>query len=193
MQSTIWNTAPSILLLICLGSYGWGMRKFFVKPAGMTSGMRLTALAGTVCAIAHLAVLVLSAVTLERAVLSSALYGSALGLFWWAVATNRRSPLSAVFSPDLPSRLTQDGPYRFVRHPFYCSYMLTWAAGFAATLEPWLLPTVAGMLVLYAGAARHEEGKFSNSELAQAYAEYRRRTGLFVPNPWKLMGATRSR
>ena len=34
---------------------------------------------------------------------------------------------------DTPASLNQSGPYRFVRHPFYTSYSLTWLAAAVAT------------------------------------------------------------
>ncbi len=85
----------------------------------------------------------------------------------------------------------EHGPYRFVRHPFYCSYLLAWAAGFVATAQTWLLPTVAVMLVIYVRAAKLEEEKFTRSPLAGTYERYRSRTGLFLPNPVKLLAPRR--
>ena len=83
------------------------------------------------------------------------------------------------------------GPYRFVRHPFYCSYLLTWAAGVVASAQFWLLPTVAIMLIIYTRAAKLEEEKFTRSPLAETYKSYRTRTGLFLPNPIKMLSLRR--
>jgi protein-S-isoprenylcysteine O-methyltransferase Ste14 len=76
------------------------------------------------------------------------------------------------------------GPYRFVRHPFYCSYLLTWA-------EFRLLPTVTIMLIIYTRAAKLEEEKFTRSSLAETYKSCRTRTGLFLPNPIKMLSLRR--
>jgi len=51
----------------------------------------------------------------------------------------------------------------------------------------WLLPTLAVMLVIYVRAASDGEQKFSRSPLASAYERYRSHTGLFFPNPVKLL------
>jgi protein-S-isoprenylcysteine O-methyltransferase Ste14 len=85
----------------------------------------------------------------------------------------------------------QDGPYRFVRHPFYACYLLTWAAGAIATGRVSLMFTFLTMLVIYASAARMEERKFEGSPLATSYRRYRARTGMFVPSPLKLIEAPR--
>jgi protein-S-isoprenylcysteine O-methyltransferase Ste14 len=194
MMYQLEHALPATLLVFCLSSFAWSMRRFFVQPAGMTPGMRFTSALGFVSAAIHLAtVLWPGTTTPERSVVAAALYVAALGLFWWAIAANRKAPLSAVFSPDLPQHLNDRGPYRFIRHPFYCSYLLTWIAGYVATFAWWLLPTVVAMLALYMRAARLEERKFSSSTLAKSYATYRERTGLFVPNPWKLLSARRIR
>ena len=108
-------------------------------------------------------------------------------MFWWAIKASTAGNLSAIFSPDAPARLVEEGPYRFIRHPLYCSYILTWTAGLIATAQPWLLVTVLVMAVIYLRAAIQEEQKFFHSPLATAYRSYRTRTGLIIPNPWKLV------
>jgi len=124
--------------------------------------------------------------------LGALLYLWSLGLYWWAIRTNSAARLSAAFSSDLPAHLVKDGPYRFIRHPFYCAYALAWSAGAVATARWWLLPTVAVMLFIYWKAAMIEEQKFSRSSLAADYQRYRERTAWLVPNPRKLLLARRS-
>lgn len=182
------------LLLACLVSFGWAMRSFFLRPAGETKGMRLTGTSGVVCALLHIAAIVMTGpIPAARATAAAALYSAALGLFWWAISVNRAQPLSAIFSPDLPEHIMNRGPYRYIRHPLYCSYLLTWMAGTVGTWLWWLIPTVLFMAAIYIQAARAEEAKFLRSSLAQPYREYRARTGLFIPLPWKLFAAGRSR
>ena len=151
--------------------------------------MRATALFGTVFAILHTGTFLLwpASVSRERGCLASAIYLAALLLFWWAIATNRRQPLSAIFSPDHPVHLMTAGPYRLIRHPFYCAYLMVWLAGLVATAKWWLALTIAVMLVIYLRAARFEERKFLDSALARPYRDYQARTGQLLPNPWKLL------
>jgi protein-S-isoprenylcysteine O-methyltransferase Ste14 len=93
--------------------------------------------------------------------------------------------------PEAPlcAHLVEGGPYRLLRHPFYCSYLLAWTAGIAATGRWWLIPTVLVMLAIYVRAARMEEDKFTRSPLAAAYERYRSQTGMLLPNPAKLFRA----
>jgi protein-S-isoprenylcysteine O-methyltransferase Ste14 len=192
MTLFVWRAIGTGLLLGCLGSYGWGMRRFFSQPAGDTAGMAAIRICGLVFAVLHAGALVLTPHIAAGQILAAiSLYLLALGLFWWAIRTNS-CPLSAAFSPDAPQHLVDQGPYRFIRHPFYCSYLLTWTAGVVATRSLWLLPTLAVMLVIYIRAARMEEDKFMRSPLAGPYRRYRSRTGLFLPNPFKLLVARRA-
>jgi len=159
------------------------MRRFFVQPAGSTTGMQITKFCGLGFSVLHLsAILTRSTLSPGQAQLAAVLYLMSLGLFWWSIHANRENPLSAVFSPDLPQHFVKRGPYMWVRHPLYTSYLLTWLAGAIATGRLWLFPSFAVMVMIYWRAARHEEEKFFRSALASVYAAYCSRTGLFLPS-----------
>jgi len=111
-----------------------------------------------------------------------ALYGLSLAFFAWTLRTHRDRPLSAIYSPDLPRHLVREGAYRWVRQPFYASYLMMWAAGVFAAGNAWLSGIVLAMSVLYYRAAQQEENKFMRSELSSAYQDYQRRTGMFFPS-----------
>src|SRR5579872_5802170 len=122
MIVSIWSLLCAALLVICLGSFRWGMIKFFSQPAGSTTGMKVISLCGAGFALLHLAAILLSPGILPAWGMAAALmYLCALGLFWWAISANTPRPLSAAFSPDSPEHLVDRGPYRLMRHPFYCS------------------------------------------------------------------------
>ncbi len=176
-----------MLFIGCFGSFTWGMRRFFSRPLGSNAMMRLVVICGVVSAALHLAALLLPASgTAGRRVLGAALYLAAFLLFWSATAAwGKAGRPSVIGSPDEPSQLMQRGPYRWIRHPFYTSYLLAWSAGWVATGRWWLAPTVLILFGVYVIAALAEEQKFAVSPLAGAYANYRARTGLFIPNPLK--------
>src|SRR5437016_3988791 len=135
-----------VLLVACVSSFGWAMRGFFLQPSGPTAGMRLTRLSGIAALLANLVAIALAkALTVPRVSTGAVLYLISLSLFWWAIRTNRRKPLSAIFSADVPQHIVAEGPYRYIRHPLYCSYVLTWLAGMLATGAWWLAAPVALM------------------------------------------------
>ncbi len=192
MELTSWQWFSAMLLIGCLGSFTWAMRNFFVQPAGSTLGMRIISVSGALSGALHfVAILSQRSITEPRGLAGAILYSCALALFWWAIRANSAVRLSAAFSPDAPVHLVKNGPYRFIRHPFYCSYLLAWGAGVIATARLWLIPTLAVMIVIYLRAAMQEERKFSRSSLAEEYRSYRSRTAWFVPNPMKLLLARR--
>src|SRR5579862_3197436 len=78
---------------------------------------------------------------------------------------------------------TRSGPYRFVRHPIYCSYLLAAIAGLAASADSVLAPSVIMFFAIYFTAARREERRFALGPLATHYAAYARATGMFLPPP----------
>jgi protein-S-isoprenylcysteine O-methyltransferase Ste14 len=103
------------------------------------------------------------------------------GLFVWAVATVRRNRLTAAFSDDAPQELITTGPFRWVRNPFYLSYLLAYAHAALASRSPWALVPLGVMAVVYGTAVVREERKFARSPLADAYRAYARRTRRFLP------------
>jgi protein-S-isoprenylcysteine O-methyltransferase Ste14 len=80
------------------------------------------------------------------------------------------------------------GPYRYIRHPFYAAYNLTWAAGFAATGWWPLAATAVVMGAVYERFARGEERAFLNGPLAREYSDYRRQAGKYFPRIGSVFG-----
>lgn len=178
-------TVPQLAVLLgaasCFASYGWGLARFFTSPSTERRTF-LVKLGTTLSVIVHIAAIVWFYRHGDaRFAAAMAIYALSLWLFWWAVAVNRRRPLSIAYSLDAPQHLMVDGPYALVRHPLYVSYELCWVAGVVATGQWALLATVLGMGWLYHDAARAEEAKFARSGLAGDYARYAARTGRYFP------------
>ena len=77
--------------------------------------------------------------------------------------------------------MTQTGPYRYIRHPFYASYILFWLGCAVATLHPVslaFLVVVSGILI---AVALREERSFVGTPFAADYLSYRRTAGLLWP------------
>ena len=102
-------------------------------------------------------------------------------LFFAAISASRDRKLRFVFDPTHPHSLIASGPYGFVRHPFYVSYVVFWAGWTIAVWSPWALVSLALLIALYVAAARLEERNFAASPLAADYAAYKRRVGFFWP------------
>lgn len=94
---------------------------------------------------------------------------------------NYQKKLTVCYSNDLPEHLMKKGPYKFVRHPFYISYILNYISGFILSLNPISLISVFIMTLLYYHAAKTEENKFKISSLSNEYEIYKKETGMFFP------------
>ena len=164
----------------CFLAFSWGTLRHFRSVGPMPPGMRLV---GGVSVLA-MAVFVwsvlqrpLSAVWLAAPVLSA----GALALFAWTVRATRDEGFALAFAGAQPSSILARGPYRYVRHPFYTSYLLFWLATGVATGSGacWIGPTM--LLACYATAARNEERLIMRSRLATEYSGYMSKTGMFLP------------
>jgi len=106
---------------------------------------------------------------------------AAFALFNWAAVSIRGRTFSYGGNHDIPQFVHSSGPYRYVRNPFYASYLLAELA----TVVMW--PSVWGALIVALAAgyfqwlARFEEAKFSRSPVAAEYAQYKARTGRLFP------------
>lgn len=163
----------------CFAAFVWGVRWHFEQAGGMRRGMRgvsLLSLLGLAIFWWRLCVCPLFAWPVALG-----LFAAALALFRAAVRASRGARLHLAFDPQAPHCLLRHGPYRLVRHPFYLAYMLFWlgTALAARGLVGWIVPIL--LSALYVAAARGEERRFDASALADAYAAYRTRAGMFWP------------
>ena len=106
---------------------------------------------------------------------------ASLALFFAAIRASRSAALKAAFTSQSPHTLLRTGPYGVLRHPFYTSYVLFWIGWTLALFNLWVLPPTLILIVLYVLAARREEKKFDNTEMAAEYADYRAKTGFMWP------------
>lgn len=180
---TILHVLVVLCFTACFASFSWAMSGgFFRYVAKPSLGLWVIRIVSAVCVLAHTVILVrLKNFTVVHATSAICLYTFALVLFWLAIDTNHKKPLSLAFSPDVPHFLVTRGPYRFIRHPFYTSYFLAWSAGAIVTQNLILVFTCIAMGTIHVVAALHDERKFARSLLSEQYNLYRKQTGMFVP------------
>lgn len=151
------------------------------KSTEMPAGANLVT-AAVLTALAVFLLLVWTGSAPVPAVLAAlVLEGLALWMFHRTAAASREGGLHFAFDKDHPVSLVTNGPYRFVRHPFYTSYLIFWTGLAIGSWTIWAIPVLLAMAAIYTIAARDEERKFANSPMAAEYAVYRSRTGMFWP------------
>ncbi|RFC65276.1 isoprenylcysteine carboxylmethyltransferase family protein [Fulvimarina endophytica] len=182
------TTVVILAAIVPLASFTWALRQHFRSTGGMPTGMRgLTAASGLV-ALLFLALVIDGGVSGPRAFAFLILSALSTSLFWWTVKTTRRRPPQVAYSSAAPDSLYDEGPYAFVRHPFYLAYCLFWlGTAVAAGSFQWF----AGLFIIswYVVIARTEEASFLGTSMAESYLRYKRRTGMIVPKfsripPW---------
>ena len=110
------------------------------------------------------------------------LYAASFGLFIWSSIWTRTTKLTLAFSSDKPLFVLKYGPWKYVRHPFYTAYLLSYIAGTVTSGEIWTLSFFLGMTLVYFLAAQAEEQKFANSDLQEEWLAWKNKTGMFLPN-----------
>jgi len=160
-----------------------GLTTYFEISPNRRWWVRLIHNAGPVLSLAHLAGVVLLPPRSDFwAVVGIALYSLAMSVFLSAIESAKRTRLQRAFVDEpLPDRLITDGPYRFVRHPFYVGYILGAVAAPVAVASLGLTLIAAAMIALTLAAAFREERVWLRSPRGQGYREYQARTGMLVP------------
>jgi protein-S-isoprenylcysteine O-methyltransferase Ste14 len=105
----------------------------------------------------------------------------AVMLYEWTRRTVVDRNFYAGLAGEVPPAVCDAGPYRYVRHPFYLSYMVAFVA--VAAAFPSLI--VVGVCLLNIGLfvymALDDERVLLGSTLGADYQSYRGRVGMFVP------------
>lgn len=112
---------------------------------------------------------------------SAILFMASVGLMTMTLGTHR-IPLALWHQDnDAPRTIVTWGAYKYIRHPFYTSFLLSLLGGVC------LAPSFATIAILVYGyvaknqTAKKEEGKLSASELGAEYVPYIKTTGRFFP------------
>ena len=177
----ILDTAVTLLAVIIVATHGWAMRNHFNMPGDVPNGTRLI----SILVIASAALFVYLTLTLQQPVIAQvcglAVLLASYGLYWLTISESSEAKLLSAFDEKNPHGLLKTGPYGYVRHPFYTSYLLLWGGWAIACWSIWAIVPVAGMAATYWAASRDEEVKFSTTAMADEYTEYKKTTGRFFP------------
>jgi len=160
--------------------YTWALKAHFSSKS-VPRGAMVISLAVSVTTLWYLALTWWLEQPIPAALVGLALQVAGFALFWSAILASRTARLRLAFDLENPRTLVRDGPYRLVRHPFYTSYIIFWSAWALAIWSIWALPPLVVIVSIYVIAARGEERKFSRTTMADAYVDYRARTGFFWP------------
>lgn len=182
------NVVDLGLAVASFGSAIWGALRFFrTEDTGARTGRRLVSAVVGTCMIAGVALLATTPGIPSPfwRTASRVAFVAAICLFWWTWRTTRRDIMQFAFSSAVPNNVRTSGPYRFVRHPYYSSYLLAWIGLAIASPGIVTLAILGLMVAIYVRAARSEEEIILASGWGASYGAYMQRTGQFIPRLWQ--------
>jgi protein-S-isoprenylcysteine O-methyltransferase Ste14 len=180
-------TLPNAILLLLLGGVfihfmHAGAKTFYFKNADNEPGAWVAQFSFLITgSIATWWLGILIPIPVVNQVAAWPVFIASIALYEWARRTITGRRFGLALSDQVPEALCNEGPYRFVRHPIYLSYVLAFLAVLIA-LPHWITGlSFLFNLVLSIFAARSDERVLAASPLAADYAAYRERTGMFLP------------
>jgi protein-S-isoprenylcysteine O-methyltransferase Ste14 len=113
--------------------------------------------------------------------LSVLLTVTSIALIFFTLGTHRIPIALWHQDNDAPKHIVTYGAYRWIRHPFYASFLLA-LFGALVFCPQWgtFVTFIQGLVILNLTAAK-EERRLCASQFGAEYAEYMRRTGRFWP------------
>jgi protein-S-isoprenylcysteine O-methyltransferase Ste14 len=102
-------------------------------------------------------------------------------LYEWTRRTVLGRILYTGLGGEVPEVICEQGPYRYVRHPFYMSYMTAFLGMVTAFPSPVTGTLSALNIGLFVYIAFDDERVLVRSKLATDYRTYRSRAGMFLP------------
>ncbi len=121
-----------------------------------------------------------------RYILSSILMSVSLLMFWYQSNIIKKNTFLIIFSEQKPSAVFIGGLFRYVRHPFYLSYILCYLGVLIYITHLLVALCVMLLIGIYYYAARTEEKRIIKSESGHVYAEYQNSVGMLFPKLWKI-------
>jgi protein-S-isoprenylcysteine O-methyltransferase Ste14 len=110
------------------------------------------------------------------------LAAAAAGLILWTFRTLGHNLTDTVVTRR-DATLVTDGPYRWVRHPFYLAFAIAVIANTLVTANAFLALTGTAAFLVIVGRTSIEERKLVE-RFGPEYLDYMRRTGRFLPRIW---------
>ncbi len=172
-----------MLFVGCLVVFARARAKFFDRSAGGDSGRIALARMGTLSGIL-LPVNAIYPFWLIAPPMYAAgiiLFLCSISLFYLSTKAHGNQRPGIAYSVRPPGSLVFHGPYRFVRHPIYTSYILCWTGALVIGPTVGALILVCTIIYMYYLTVRFEERVIDSSDLAEQYAMYKARTGMFFP------------
>src|SRR5215217_446624 len=152
----IGDLVVTVVSVAILFQHIWALRGHFTSER-MANGARATSLAAVLTCLCLLVLIWSHSQPIWAQAVGILIELGSLVLFWAAIRASRTARLRFAFDEQPPHSLVTVGPYQYVRHPFYTSYLLFWIGWALTTWSLWSILPLIIIATLYVMAARLEE------------------------------------
>ncbi len=130
---------------------------------------------------------------LSNSVATVVLISAAFLLFGWAARHSLRKNLSLAFGKEARiDKIITSGPWKFIRHPFYLSYLVFWLACMIGTQHLASVSVFIALLFIYCYSALLEERILRNGRHREDYLRYQENVGFLLPKILPKLSTVRS-
>jgi protein-S-isoprenylcysteine O-methyltransferase Ste14 len=180
------NFASIVIFLVAILGFWWARRRFFRREQSTSRLRGGLAPAGTLFAVVDVCLLVSSrGASSEAFFIGTVFMALSISVFWASIFSFGDNAPRIAHTPGDVGDINERGPYRFVRHPFYLSYILCWCGASVYVAEGWqafpALIIALTMAWMYYRTACAEESDLLSSAMGVRYGDYKARTGMFFP------------
>jgi protein-S-isoprenylcysteine O-methyltransferase Ste14 len=171
---TLWVIAP-FLYFMTAGA------KIFTAPELRDGGAQLGQLSFVASMMCLLTFGFFQSLIWYQALCGAALALCSFLLYEWTRRTVFDRHFYTGLGGEVPAAVCDAGPYQFIRHPFYLSYMVAFLSAAAAFPSSPTTAVSIACIGLFVYMAFDDERVLLRSELAADYQTYRKRVGMFLP------------
>jgi protein-S-isoprenylcysteine O-methyltransferase Ste14 len=181
MTTSIPQILLSMAMVLAFVHFWFAAIRTFVIPKSLDGASKLSPLPFISGAVVALSSARAVTVGMGNAIAAVALMLVAVGLYEWARSTIRGRKFHIIYSDRVPEALCTDGPYGYIRHPLYASYITAFVAVFILRPTPLATLVLALNLVFFTYGAARDERAIEAGPFAADYAAYKARVGRFLP------------
>jgi len=102
-------------------------------------------------------------------------------IYWLCVSSVRDFKLAVIHGNIEGNKILDRGIYKYIRHPFYTSYLFCYLGLVFCLPQIPVIITVCLLVCVYIRAAWVEEKNLLASAEGENYASYKKSTGMFLP------------
>lgn len=184
--SAVLPPVPRLIVIVVLGCsfayfLGAGARTFASSGTDDVGAIWAQISFGFTGALPTIALGLVLPLRLYNALGALAILLCSLTLYEWTRHTIWGRRFYIAWSGDVPEALCDQGPYAYVRHPIYASYILAFLAVLVAMPTLITLAAFVFNAGLFTHAALSDERSLAAGTFAADYARYKKRTGMFLP------------